>query len=156
MASARKPIVRDSPRATTPRTIGMRIQRCFFSADSTGRFTSAISPFCFRTATDHAEGPRIMTPSRTACPPIGALTATPLGAAGAPAGLLQPALEPLHASAGVHELLLARVERVALGADLDVEIALGRARLEGVPARAGHRGENVLGMSVGLHVFRFR
>jgi hypothetical protein len=27
-----------------------------------------------RTATDHAEGPRIITPSSTAWPPIGALT----------------------------------------------------------------------------------
>src|SRR5207237_295570 len=146
----RKPIASDSPSATTPRTTGMRIQRCFFSADSTGRLTSAISPFCLRTATDHAEGPRIMTPSSTAWPPMGALIEL-LAAAGVPAGLLEAALEPLHPAARVHELLLARVERVALRADLDVQLALGRARLERVAARARHRGEGVLGVNVGLH-----
>jgi hypothetical protein len=56
-----------------------------------------------------------------------------LAAAGA-AGLLQPALEPLDPAAGVDELLLAGVERVAVRADLDMELGLRGTRLERVPA----------------------
>src|SRR5687767_5488352 len=136
MASARKPIASDSPRATTPRTIGMRSHLCLRRTDAIGRLTSAMSPSALRTATDQAEGPRIITPSRTAWPPIGADIA--LGAAGS----FEAALEPLDAPAGVEELLLARVERVALGADLDVELASRGARLELVAARATNRGKD--------------
>src|SRR5919204_52064 len=64
---------------------------------------------------------------------------------------IEPALEALHPAARVHELLLARVEGVALRADLDVQLRLRRARLERVPAGARHRREDVLGMNVGLH-----
>ena len=47
------------------------------------------------------------------------------------------ALEALDAAAGVHQLLLAGVEGVALAAELDVQLAaLGRAGGEGVAARA--------------------
>src|SRR5688572_32624598 len=61
------------------------------------------------------------------------------------------ALEALDAAAGVHELLLARVEGVAVGADLHVQVTLGRARLERVPARAGHGCLDVFRMDLGLH-----
>src|SRR5215218_11097441 len=122
MARARKPIASDSPSATTPRRTGSRSHRCVRSFDAIGRFTSAISPSGFRTATDHADGPRIITPSRTAWPPIGADIA--LSAAGS----FEAALEPLDAPAGVNQLLLTRVEGVALGADLDVELGPRRAR----------------------------
>jgi hypothetical protein len=58
-------------------------------------------------------------------------------------------LEALDATAGVDELLLARVERVAVGADLDVHVALGRARGELVAARAANVRLDVSGwMSV--------
>src|SRR5207237_207692 len=73
-----------------------------------------------------------------------------LCAAGA-AGLLEPPLEALDPSAAVQELLLPGVERVAGGADLDVQLGLRRARLEGVPAGAGHLREHVFGMDAGLH-----
>src|SRR3954449_4026644 len=63
------------------------------------------------------------------------------------------AAEALHPAAGVHELLLARVERVAVRADLDVDLRLGRARRELVAARAAHVGFDVLGVDVGLHCF---
>src|SRR5207253_1574072 len=53
--------------------------------------------------------------------------------------------------AGVHQLLLARVERVALAADLDVQLRLRGTRLERVPARAVHVREDVLRVDVGLH-----
>src|SRR5262245_31663556 len=71
--------------------------------------------------------------------------------AAARAGLLEAALEALHPTARIHELLLARVERMTLGADLHVELLLRRARPELVPARAGHVSEDVVGMDVGLH-----
>src|SRR5919201_3725709 len=112
MARARKPIASDSPSATTPRTTGSRKSRCRAMGDEIGRQTCAIAPRGVRTATAQFEGPRIITPSRTACPPTvvtrelvplevmlptgpeaartlprGALTA-----AGAP-GALEPALE---------------------------------------------------------------
>src|SRR5262249_61231798 len=70
---------------------------------------------------------------------------------GLPAGLLEPPLEALDAAARVHQLLLARVERVAGRADLDVELGLRGARLELVAARAANGREDVLGMDAGLH-----
>src|SRR3954465_3278462 len=73
-----------------------------------------------------------------------------LSAAGA-AGLLETTLEALDPTAGIHELLLARIERVALRADLDVQLLLGGARRELVPAGAGDVSEDVLGMNLCLH-----
>src|SRR5215211_7265475 len=61
------------------------------------------------------------------------------------------ALEALHAAARVDELLLAGVERVAVGADLHADLGRGRARRELGAARAAHVGLDVLGMDVGLH-----
>src|SRR5690606_19351032 len=69
-------------------------------------------------------------------------------------GLLAVArLEPGHAAAGVHDLLLARVERVAGAADVGADLAgrLGAARGEGVTAGAGDLGDDVLGVDTGLH-----
>src|SRR6266536_496426 len=74
-----------------------------------------------------------------------------LAAAPRPAGLLEPPLEALDPAAGVHQLLLPRVERVAVRADLDVQVGLGRARHEFVAARAAHGGDDVLGMNAGFH-----
>ena len=45
-------------------------------------------------------------------------------------GALEALLEPLDPAAGVYELLLARIERVAVRADLDMELGLRRPRLE--------------------------
>src|SRR5690348_6950327 len=150
MASARNPIASDSPRAMTPRMTGKRKIRWRAMAESIGRVTCAIEPAGVRTATAQFPGLRIMTPSRTAWPPTVIplrLLAAALGALGA----LEPALEALDPSTGVHELLLARVEGVALGADLDVQLRLGRVDLKRVPAGARHRGEHVIGMDTGLH-----
>src|SRR2546423_6603787 len=72
MASARKPIASDSPRATTPRTTGRRSSLWRAIGEAIERETSAIAPSGLRTATAQFEGPRIITPSRTACPPIAA------------------------------------------------------------------------------------
>src|SRR5512132_1122331 len=125
-------MVSDSPRAKMPRITGRRASLCRFIGDSMWRETCAISPSGLRTATDQFDGPRIITPSRTACPPIGfAIAPTSLRPL---RGLrpLEAALEALHPAARVDELLLARVERVAVRADLDVQLRLRRAGLEGV------------------------
>src|SRR5438132_9410589 len=180
---------------------GRRSSRWRAIRDSIGRWICAIEPFGLRTATAQFDGPRIITPSRTAWPPTvvtraprrrrlppgrarlsrrltppaarcspgpyysycslrpraatGARgtrvrTKEPLAAARA-AGLLEAPLDALHPAAGVDELLLARVERVALGADLDVQLGLRRARLERIPAGARHRRDLVLGVNAGLH-----
>src|SRR5947207_15530806 len=140
MATAAKPIATGSPSAITPRTTGSRKNQCRFITDSIGRQTSAICPFGLRTATAQFEGPRIITPSRTACPPIGAL----MGSLGLALGLLEAALEALDAAARIHQLLLARVKRVAGRAHLDVKLGLRRARLELVAAGAANGRQDVL------------
>src|SRR3954452_1028690 len=112
------------------------------------RATCAISPSGLRTATAQLRGPRIITPSRTACPPT--FCAIRLGARCA-LGLFETLLEALDASAGVDQLLLAGVERVARGADLDVQLGLGGTRRERVPAAAVHGREDVLGVNLRLH-----
>src|SRR3954470_24185151 len=134
----------------TPRTIGSRKTQCRAMLDSIDRLTCAISPLGVRTATAQLPGPRIITPSRTACPPmllICLLACAALRALGA----LEAALEALHPAAGVHQLLLARVERVAVRADLDVEVGLRRTRDELVAARAANGRDDVLGMDASFH-----
>src|SRR5262249_26444396 len=98
--------------------------------------TWAILPSGLRTATAQPDGRRIITPSRTAWPPIAVLTLVLASLGGC--GLLQLPLEPLDAATGVHQLLLAGVEGMAGRADLDVQLGLGRARRELVAARAAH------------------
>src|SRR5438045_1528522 len=73
MARARKPMASDSPSAKMPRTMGRRASACRFIAESMCRETCAMSPSGLRTATDQFEGPRIITPSKTAWPPISEL-----------------------------------------------------------------------------------
>jgi hypothetical protein len=60
-------------------------------------------------------------------------------------------LEALDATTGVDQLLLAGVERVALGAKLYVKIVLGGTRVELIAARAMHVGERVIGVNSSLH-----
>src|SRR6478735_8126818 len=62
-------------------------------------------------------------------------------------------LEPGHAATGVQDLLLARVERVAVGAHLDVDGArrLRAAGGECVAAAAHHFGGDVLRVDAALH-----
>ena len=65
----------------------------------------------------------------------------------------ETAVEAVHASAGIDQLLLARVERMALGADFHVDLGLGGAGLDDVAARAGDGAVNVLGMDTLFHSF---
>jgi hypothetical protein len=62
------------------------------------------------------------------------------------------AAELVHAAGGVDDLLLARVERMAVGAHLDLQVMTERrARLERVAARAGDRDLFVLGVNRRFH-----
>src|SRR5205823_8611648 len=63
------------------------------------------------------------------------------------------ALEALDAAAGVNELLAPGVERMAVRADLDVQLGLGRARGELVAAGAADVRLDVFEMDLGLHGF---
>src|SRR6266516_4719485 len=76
------------------------------------------------------------------------LAAPPGGLALAPR---RATLEALNPATCVEKLLLARVERMARRADLDVQLRLRGARVELVPARAANVGEHVLGVDPGLH-----
>src|SRR6478609_6327085 len=62
-------------------------------------------------------------------------------------------LEARDPATGVQDLLLAGVERVAVGADLDVDLAagLGAASGEVVSATTGDLGRHVGGVNSGLH-----
>src|ERR1044072_7960056 len=57
------------------------------------------------------------------------------------------ALEAFHPSCGVHELLLARVQRVALGADLDADLRPRGPRLDDLAARTRNGRVHVLRMN---------
>src|SRR5580698_6740052 len=59
--------------------------------------------------------------------------------------------EPLNASRSVDQLLLPGVERVAVRADVRMDLRLGRARLECIAARADDRRGCVFWMNVGFH-----
>src|SRR4029450_3836538 len=57
-------------------------------------------------------------------------------------------------AAAVDQLLAAGVEGMAVRADLDVQLGLGRSGHELVAARAAHAGLDVLGMDARLHCRR--
>src|SRR4051812_27666919 len=61
------------------------------------------------------------------------------------------AAEALHATTGVDQLLTTRVERVAVRADLYVNLRLRRPSGELVAAGTADVGLDVLGMDLGLH-----
>jgi hypothetical protein len=66
-------------------------------------------------------------------------------------GFFVPFAEALDASGGIDDLLLPREERVAVGADFDVEFFLGRTGLDHVAAKAGDGAVHVFGMYILLH-----
>lgn len=60
--------------------------------------------------------------------------------------------ESIDAARRVDDLLLTRIERVIIRAHFDLKIATQRgARLEDIPARAGHGNFSVLRMDGGFH-----
>src|SRR4051812_47266835 len=85
-----------------------------------------------RSATPMAFWPRIRTPSRSACPPYAkramlgrsspAVSARRAAGPGSgPRRALEALLEALHLTGGVHDRLLAGVERMAVGADVHAQ-----------------------------------
>src|SRR5262245_22930489 len=77
----------------------------------------------------------------------------PDGRALAPDLALQPLLEALDLAGGVDDGLLARVERVAVAADVDAQLLPRRAnRPLGAARAAVDLGLEILGMDIGLHV----
>ena len=67
--------------------------------------------------------------------------------------LLQTELlvETVNTSTSINQLLLAGIERVALGADLNTNVLLGRTSGKDIAARAADGGLFVLGMDTFLH-----
>ena len=65
--------------------------------------------------------------------------------------LFQAALEAIHTAASIHQLLLAGIEGMALGADVHAHFLADRAGLKGLTADAAHGGLAVIGMDVFLH-----
>ncbi len=65
--------------------------------------------------------------------------------------LCSSTLEALNTATGVDQLLLARVEGVAVRANLDVQILLRRPRDEVVTAGTGYSSLNVFRVNVFLH-----
>jgi hypothetical protein len=64
-----------------------------------------------------------------------------------------PLAEFIDTAAGIHDFLLAGIERMAVRADLDLKIMPdGRAGLERIPASAGDGNCFVFGVDGGLHV----
>ena len=68
-------------------------------------------------------------------------------------GLLQAKalVEPVNPSTSVNQLLLAGIEGVALGADLNTNVLLGGASRKDVATRTADRGLFILGMDTFLH-----
>jgi hypothetical protein len=64
------PIASDSPSTTQPRTNGHLNHACRWASDGSGKLSTEMELSGRRHATDHLDGPRIITPSRTAWPPI--------------------------------------------------------------------------------------
>src|SRR4029450_7054458 len=102
------------------------------------------------------------TPSRARTPAAGERVETgaarPLPGADGTGGLLRRrrlalvlALEALHTAGRVHELLLPRVEGMALGADLHPDVGLGRPGVDDIPTRAGNGRLRMVRMNAHLH-----
>ena len=60
-------------------------------------------------------------------------------------------VETVNTSTGVNQLLLAGIERVALGANFNLNVLLGRTGLNNLAARASDRSLFVLRMGSFLH-----
>ena len=60
-------------------------------------------------------------------------------------------VEAINTSTGVNQLLLAGIERVALGADLNTNVLLGRTGSKDIAAGTADGGLFVLGMDTFLH-----
>ena len=64
---------------------------------------------------------------------------------------IETLVEPINTSTGVNQLLLAGIEGVALGADFNSDVALGRTGSKSVTASATNSSLFVIGMDTFLH-----
>ena len=62
-------------------------------------------------------------------------------------------IKSVDTSAGIDKLLLTGKKRMALGANLDTDVLLGRTSLDHLAASAGNGGLLVVGMNTFLHDF---
>ena len=62
-------------------------------------------------------------------------------------------LETVNTSAGINQLLLAGKERMALGADFNLQFGLDRPRLKRLTAYATDDGLAIFGMDLFFHAF---
>jgi hypothetical protein len=60
-------------------------------------------------------------------------------------------VEPINTSTGVNQLLLAGIERVALGADLNTDVLLGGTSRKDIATSTTDRSLFVIGMDTFLH-----
>ena len=60
-------------------------------------------------------------------------------------------VELVHAAAGVHQLLLAGVEGMALGVNFHSDVLLGGTGLDDLAAGAADRGALIIGMDAFFH-----
>ena len=67
-------------------------------------------------------------------------------------GQIKPLLEAVNAAARVHQLLLARIEGMAVAANFNADGRACGARFKRVPARAGHGAVVILRMDAVFHV----
>src|SRR5215218_3811744 len=145
--SAFMPSHRVSPRERAPLIMGRRksLLRRVMERNRSAR--RSMSPEGVRTAIPQKLGERIKTPSIMACPPTLICSALlPVLAS------LAAILEALHPTAGVHDALLACIERVALRAEVHRDRVPGRgASLELVAAHAAHQRLRILWMYSSLH-----
>ena len=65
---------------------------------------------------------------------------------------IESLVETINTSTGVNQLLLAGIERVALGADLNSDVLLGGTGRKDVATGTANRGLFVIGMDTFLHV----
>ena len=64
---------------------------------------------------------------------------------------IEALLEAIHTAARVNQLLLAGVERMALGANIHLHLFLGRSGLKSFTAYAANHALTILGMNIFLH-----
>ena len=64
---------------------------------------------------------------------------------------IEALLEAIHTAARVDQLLLAGIERMALGTDIHLHLFLGRAGFKSFTAYAANHALTILGMNIFLH-----
>lgn len=60
-------------------------------------------------------------------------------------------LETINTTASIYQLLLAGIERMALGTDIHLHLFLGRAGFKSFTAYAANHALTILGMNIFLH-----